>query len=194
MSGEDKKVCFQQVDNGSVEMAAVKSTAAAGSQSQIGAWCGVFALTAASLFAARGLYRSTAWSAVVLGLRSRLFRRAPIRSVRTDVVEEIRETLRLRKLHGFLVVTGESGVGKTVAIQTATEKFVIFLFVSVTQCTNEHSLFSNLCRLSCQTRTFSTNTESTELSSFQVMPVACSPSLSKNASSSRSVAALLVIT
>ena len=66
--------------------------------------------------------RSAAWSALVLGLRSRFYRRAPTHSVRADVVDEIREQLRLRELDGLLVVIGDKGVGKTTAIKTATEK------------------------------------------------------------------------
>ena len=114
MSSEERQACFQQLYDDTLEL--IKESIE-GSQ-----WSGALALTAASVFAARRFHRSAAWSALMLGLRSRCFRRAPTRSVRADVVDEIREKLRLREMDGFLVVAGDRGVGKTTAIDTATEK------------------------------------------------------------------------
>ena len=74
------------------------------------------------LLAAR---RSRVWSAIMLGLRSRIHRRAATPSVRTDVVDKIRAAVSSREAKGFIAVLGETGVGKTTAIASATERFAI---------------------------------------------------------------------
>ena len=74
------------------------------------------------LLAAR---RSRVWSAIMLGLRSRIHRRAATPSVLTGVVDKIRAAVSSREAKGFITVLGEKGVGKTTAIASATERFAI---------------------------------------------------------------------